>query len=328
MRRFLLLNTTLGILFLFAAIPSFAQNAGSEKLVFAPQWIPQAQFAGYYVAQDKGFYKEAGLDVDILHPSASRQATALLENGEADVVSLFLVTGLAFMDQGLDMVHIGQISQHSSILLVTKKSSGIDRIDQLDGKKIGIWKSGFDELPKALMTDKQLHPEWIPLLSSVNLFMMDGIEAMTVMWYNEYNQIIQSGINEDELNTFFLSRMGYDIPEDGLYCLRSTALRKKDALRKFMEATLKGWDYAQKHRDEALESVILRVKEAHIPSNKAHQQWMLDKVLEMIHPGDKQILPGHLLEQDYLDAEEVLFRSGKIQKKTNYHTFHFPLEPR
>jgi NitT/TauT family transport system substrate-binding protein len=323
MTRSSLIKICITLLLLFLLLPLQAQL---PKIVFAPQWLPQAQFAGYYTALDKGFYKEAGLDVEIIHPSASVQATALLAEGKADVISLFMVTGIAMKDQGLDLVNIGQLSQHSAILMVTKKTSGIDKPELLDGKKIGIWKSGFDELPKAMIEEKKLKVEWVPLLSSVNLFTMNGIDAMTVMWYNEYDQIVNCGINEDELNTLFLSKLGYDIPEDGLYCLKSTAVQKKEELGKFIKATLKGWEYVARDREFALNAVIKRMKEAHIASNRAHQEWMLDKVLEMIAPGDKAVTPGELLEKDYREASDLLLRSGRISAKINYPDFYFPVK--
>lgn len=288
-------------------------QAQQPKIVFAPQWLPQAQFAGYYVAQEKGFYKDAGVDVEIIHPSTSIQATSLLLSGKADLISLFLTTALSVRNQGTDLVNVGQISQHSAIMIVTKKSGGIEKVDQLNGKKVGIWKSGFDELPKALISERKLNVEWIPILSSVNLFMMGGIDAMTVMSYNEYDQIINSGLNEDELNVFPLADYGFDVPEDGLYCLRSTYQNQKATLSKFLSATLKGWDFVAANKEYALEVVIGRMQLAHVPANKVHQEWMLSKVLDLIAPGDKKCKRGELLESDFDKANRII-NKGESQK--------------
>ena len=256
------------------------------KLTFAPQWMPQAQFAGYYIAQEMGFYKEAGIEVEFIHPSANIPATDLLSSGKADVISLFLVTGMSVRTQSMDIVNICQLSQHSAIYIVAKKSSGIDKLEKLNGKKIGVWKSGFDEVPKAMMKEKKYNIEWVPILFSVNLFMLDGIDAMTVMSYNEYNNIINCGINEDELNVFPISEYGYDIPEDGLYCLNATYKTKREDLKKFIAATLKGWDYAAANKAAAIDIVLDRMRSAHIPANRVHQEWMLDRVLEMMMVSD------------------------------------------
>ncbi len=313
-----------GLLILFMLMALFAQSQ-LPKLVFAPQWLPQAQFAGYYVAQEKGFYTEAGIEVEIIHPSANVQVTSMLASGKADIVSLFLITGLSFKNQGLDLVNIGQISQHSSILFVTKKSRGISRLSQLNGKKIGVWKSGFDEVPKALMAEKNIQVEWVPILSTVNLFMMDGIDAMTVMSYNEYDQIINCGLNEDELNEFPAGEFGFDVPEDGLYCLQSTLGTKKSEMKKFLVATLKGWAYAAENREYAIEVVLNRMQLAHLPANRVHQEWMLDTILELNKPGNKGVKPGELAEKDFQKAISILKNLYQTNADCLYNDFYHSL---
>jgi NitT/TauT family transport system substrate-binding protein len=269
-----------------------------------------------------GTITEAGIDVEIIHPAASIKAIDLLTNGKADLISFFLVTAMSAKKQGLDIVNIGQISQHSAILFVTKKTSGISELSQLNGKKIGIWKSGFDEVPKALMAEKEIRPEWIPVLSTINLFMLDGVDALTVMSYNEYDQIISCGLNENELNSFPVANYGFDIPEDGLYCLKSTYNIKKAELAKFLAATLKGWDYASQNRQYAVDLVIKQMKLAHIPANRAHQDWMLNKVIEMMSPGNKKVSEGELLEADFLKAAEILQNRGKQGLKYSFTDFY------
>jgi len=317
-----ILKSGIVIFILFSSLLSQAQL---PKLVFAPQWLPQAQFAGYYVAQEKGFYKEAGIDVEIIHPSANKQVTSLLASGKADVISLFLVTGMTLKNQGMDIVNVGQISQHSAILFVTKKSRGLSQLSQLNGKKIGIWKSGFDEVPKAMIAEKGYKVEWIPILSTVNLFMKDGIDAMTVMLYNEYDQIINCGLNENELNTFQAAKYGFDVPEDGLYCLKSTYANKKPELKKFLQATLKGWTYAANNKDYTIDVVLKRMQQAHVPANKVHQEWMLNKVLELIRPGNKGVKMGDLKETDFLKAVDILYSRNKVKPKYTFTDFYQPL---
>jgi NitT/TauT family transport system substrate-binding protein len=314
-----ILKFTATVLFCFISLFAGAQL---PKLIFSPQWLPQAQFAGYYIAKERGFYKEAGIDVEIVHPTTSLQVTAMLKSGKADVISLFLTTAMTCKNQGLDIVNIGQISQHSAILIVTKKSSGISELKQLNGKKIGVWKSGFDELPKALIAEKNLKVEWVPILSTVNLFMLDGIDAMTVMSYNEYDQIINSGLDENELNVFPLADLGYDIPEDGLYCLRSTYEKKKSELNKFLISTLKGWQYTTENKDSALNIVLQTMQLAHVPANKAHQDWMLGKTLELINPGHKTVKPGELLETDFMNAATIINKRDKSSSTYLFTDFY------
>jgi len=298
------------LLFLLSLNPLHAQL---EKLVFSPHWIPQAQFAGFYVALEMGFYKDAGLDVQIIHPYADVSSLDLLKNNKADIVSSFLMDAIRLRANGLPLVNIAQLSQHSALMLVAKKASGISEPEDLQGKKLGIWSSGFDDIPFAFLRDRNIDMQVVRILSTINLFLMDGVDVMTVMNYNEYDQIINSGINEDELNTFYFADYGYDIPEDGLYCLETTYHTKKEALKKFVQATLKGWEYAGNNKEYTIDLVVAEMKKAHLPNNKAHQRWMLDRVLELITPGNKKIQYGQLLRSDFLYALDIVKTNSGIK---------------
>ena len=289
-------------LLLFAWNNCLAQN---EKLVFTPHWIPQAQFAGYYVALDQGFYQEEGLDVDIVHSTANIASLDLLKKGKADVVSTFLLDAIGQRANGVPLVNIGQTSQHSALMMVTKKKSGIGTPQKLHNKKMAIWSSGFEDAPLAFMHEHGIRMDLIRILQTVNLFLVDGVDVLLVMYYNEYDQIINSGINEDELNRFFLSDYNLDIPEDGLYCLEESLKSKEHAYAGFVKATLKGWEYANQHREYTLDLVIAEMNKAHLPNNRVHQRWMLEKVLEMMQPREKKVNKGELLKADFERALEV-----------------------
>ncbi|MFA6795593.1 MAG: ABC transporter substrate-binding protein, partial [Proteiniphilum sp.] len=274
--------------------------AQNERLVFTPHWIPQAQFAGYYVAQDQGFYQEEGLDVDIQHSTANIASLDLLKQGKADVVSTFMLDAIGQRASGVPLVNIGQLSQHSALLMVTKKKSGIDSPQKLHNKKLGIWSSGFEDVPLAFMQEHGIRMDLVRILQTVNLFLVDGVDALLVMYYNEYDQINNCGIDENELNTFFFSDYNLDIPEDGLYCLEDSLNSKGDAYAGFLKATLKGWEYANQHREYAIDLVIGEMNKAHLPNNRVHQRWMLEKVLEMMNPGEKKVKKGELLKTDFV----------------------------
>lgn len=312
------------LIFCILATSLFVQ-AQSNVLTFTPHWLPQAQFAGYYVAHEKGFYSDEGIVVNIVHPSASVNAFQLLADKSADVISLFMVTALQARSDSFKIVNIAQLSQHSALMFVSHKKNGIERLNQLDGKRIGIWKSGFDEVPKALMQSNNYEVEWVPILSSINMFMIGGIDAMTVMWYNEYDQIINAGINPDELNIFNFADYGCDVPEDGLYCLESTYLQRKPELEKFVEATMLGWKYAKNNPDEALDIVLAEMKKAHIATNLTHQKWMLQCMLELIEPGTKNVKKGELAETDFHKTRNMLKESNHINGNISFDSFYKPV---
>jgi len=332
-RQFLIMrNLPLTKIFFFAGLfllqGSSLVHAQGNKLTFTPHWIPQAQFAGYYVALDQGFYEEAGLDVDIQHIPADISSFDYLKNGRADVVSSFLLDGIKQRAQGTPLVNFAQLSQHSALMMVTKKESGINKISDFHNKKLAIWSSGFDDIPVAFMRENNYDIELVRILSTINLFLVDGVDALTVMYYNEYDQVINSGINEDELNAFFFADYGFDIPEDGLYCLESTYTERKEDLRKFVNATLKGWEYASQNKEYAIDLVVTEMDKAHLPNNKAHQRWMLDKILELMSPGDKNVKKGHMLEQDFYRAWSIIranLSSTNKKQEVKLEDFYKPL---
>lgn len=299
--------------------------AENPKLVFGAQWLPQAQFAGYYVAQDQGFYEEAGIDVEIIHPSTTVNTLDYLTSGRADVISLFLTSALNARFDGHQLINIAQLSQHSAIMFVSKKECGIESIEDFEGKRVGVWMSGFQEIPYAVMADNNVNVEWVPILSSVNLFLVGGLDAMTVMWYNEYKRIYLSGVNHEELNTFFMADYDYDVPEDGLYVLPETRKEKGKELKAFTEATLKGWAFASENRDYTVDLVVGIMRKANIPASFAHQRWMLDKILEQHgteeHPGDQL----HLHKEYFKKAFSIMERYNSLSSRFNYEEFFVPV---
>lgn len=290
-----------------------ASDAQEKSLTFSTHWLPQAQFAGYYMAESQGFYREAGLNVKIINPPANVNAQTYLENGSADIVSLFLMSAVEARVNGTPIVNIAQMSEHSAILFVSMKNGPVQSLQDFQSKKIGVWKSGFEEVPKAMVRENGLNVQWVPILSSVNLFLLGGIELMTVMWYNEYHQIYLSGVDEVEMNTFFLSDYGFDIPEDGLYVLSSTYDEKKEELVAFVQASIKGWEYAASHFDETIHHVVSRMREAKVPANEAHQRWMLEKILKLQGFAGSTEKETILSKKDFQKAIDILNEAGGIQ---------------
>jgi NitT/TauT family transport system substrate-binding protein len=313
------------ILTFFWLIISLASQAQSRKVVFTPHWLPQAQFAGFYVAQDQGFYKDAGIEVEIIHPSASVNAFNFLKEEKADVISLFLIAALDAVQKGTDLVNIAQLSQHSALMFITKKSSGIENLNDFEGRKIGIWRSGFKEVPQAMLESNNIHVEWIPILSTANLFLLGGIDVMTVMWYNEYHQVYLSGINFNEMNTFFMSDYGFNVPEDGLYVLPHTLDAKREDLAAFVEAGLRGWEYAAQNQEYTVDLVVHLMREANIPSNHAHQRWMLDKILQVHDRSKKGVQPTQLHPDDFEKAAGIIQNLSKKDFSLDYQEFFQPV---
>lgn len=310
------------LLVLGLAIPCLAADNKLVRVSLLPQWIPQAQFAGYMVAQEKGFYRDAGLDLTLLRGGPDSPTFELLSKRQATFGVQWLSTAIRGRSDGTPVVNIGQIVQRSSLMLVAKKSSGIRKLTDLDGKNVGCWEGDFRIQPLALFRIHDLTVRLVPMYETVNLFLKGGVSAVAAMWYNEYHTIINSGLNKDELTTFFFADLGLNFPEDGLYCLEETLKERPDVCRRFVDASLKGWVYALEHQDEALNIVMKDVRAAATGTNRAHQRWMLSRMLDLIFPqGDRTGL-GKLKKSDYDHVAEVLKDLRLIKSAPDFSEFY------
>lgn len=250
----------------------------AQRIVFTPQWTPQAQFAGYYVAFEKGFYQEVGVEVDIQHPSASYSAFNRLLEGSSDIITQQLVQAMIEIDRGMPLVNVLQTSQQNGLLLVSRSDS-IRTLEDLKGKKVGVWKTGFGELAYMMDVDKELDIHWIPFLQGTNLYISGAVDATLAMSYNEYLQIKVSG-HEDK-PFIRLCDTEYDFPEDGVYVTADFYRRNRNKVDAFVEASRKGWEWAHSHPDETLDIVMTWAEKGQVHTNRLHQQWMLEEILRL-----------------------------------------------
>ena len=249
-----------------------------EKFIFTPQWTAQAQFAGYYVAQEKGFYKEAGLNVEIVHPSPTQPAMKRIQNKESHATTLQLCQAMEIVDGGIELVNILQTSMNNALTIVSRR--GVNPLTQ-KGARVGIWASGASQLAFCVNKKENLGYEWVPFASNVNLFVAGAIDATVAMSYNEYYQLVQTGLPMDEKCVYRLSEHGYNFQEDGLYVTREYYDKHRDQAKKFAQASRKGWEWAAAHPEETLDIVMKYVQDNHIITNKTLQKLMLEEILRL-----------------------------------------------
>ena len=273
MKEKLLLLTFL----LTACLPIAAQQT-SNKFVFTPQWTAHAQFAGYYVAKEKGFYKQAGIDVDIVHPSVSQTAMNRLQNRESQATTLQLCQAMELIDNGIPLVNILQTSMNNGTVIVSRRDK--DPLTQR-GARVGMWHAGFSQIPICMSIKEKLNYKWIRFTSNVDLFLKGAIDATLAMSYNEYYQLMQMGFTFTENNVYRFCDHGYNIQEDGVYMRRDYYEAHKDQARKFAQASKKGWEWAAEHPEETLDIVMKYVHENHITTNRVLQRLMLKEVLRL-----------------------------------------------
>ncbi len=286
---------------------------------FRPQWLHQAQFAGFYVAHAKGMYRDYGLNVIIQEGGPDHPAAQSLINGESDFVSLFLLAAMMQAEKGHHLVNVAQISQKSSFMLAAKKSSGIEEPKDLEGRKVGLWHSEFREIAHLFFRQQQVNVEIIPIDWTINLLLQGAVDAMNVMRYNEYNQLIQAGLDPSELTVFAMKDYGLNIPEDGIYCTRDFYRQYPKIARDFAEATMDGWMYAINNPEEALEIVLGVMRRSFVPANRPHQRWMLSVQRDVIlaRPGKM----GELDREIFDVALKMLMRQGELTVPLDYKEF-------
>ena len=253
-------------------------SAQDETIVFTPQWTAQAQFAGYYVAEAKGFYREAGVKVRIEHPTVTQPAMSRLRKNLCQATTMQLCQALEFVDDGLPLVNILQTSMNNAMVIVSARNQ--DPLTQ-KGARVGIWSVGFGQLAICMSIKDHLNYEWVRFAQNINLFVAGALDATLAMSYNEYYQLVQAGVKMTDKNVYRFCDHGYNVQEDGVYMTRDYYTKHKDQARRFAEASRKGWEWAAQHPDEALDIVMSYVDKTHIATNRVIQRLMLKEVLRL-----------------------------------------------
>ena len=261
---------------ILALLPIQAQKT---KFIFTPQWTAQAQFAGYYVAYEKGFYRQAGIDVDIVHPSVTQPAMARIINHESHATTLQLCQAMEIVGDGVPLVNILQTSMNNAMVIVSRKNE--DPLKQ-KGMKVGIWNAGFGQLAICMSMKEHLNYEWIRFATNINLFISGAIDATLAMSYNEYYQLAQAGVKLTDKNVYRFCDHGYNVQEDGVYMTREYYDKHREEARRFAQASKKGWEWAAEHPEETLEIVMKYVQRNHIGTNPVLQELMLKEVLRLM----------------------------------------------
>jgi len=303
------------------------ETAPLKKVTLCTQWLPQAQFAGFYVAQEKGFYSKYGIDIRIIDGSAFIQVHELLESGEATFGTMRLVNAVQHKAYGLDIINISQLMSVSPLMIIAKKSK-IKKIEDLNGKTIGVWEDSHSFFKGFLKTYK-LKANIVTMSASVNLFLLNGVDAMAAMEFNEFDQILSSGFKQDEFTIFRIRDLGYDFPEDGIYCMKEIFQNDPELCRNFILATYEGWKFAFDNNEEAIEIVLKHIKRVGTQANRTHQRWMLKKMKEYYYNGSDLRKSGNfsfsLNEKKYMDVCYFLYSQKIIAQMPPISSFYVNL---
>ncbi len=320
-RRFAVLTAV--AMFLAVGCSTPAASSGPVSIRLQLQWLPQAQFAGYYAAVQKGFYAAEGLDVKILAGAVDIVPATVVAGGNAEFGISWVPKMLASRENSADVQVIGQVFQRSGTSQVSFKDKGIVKPEDWKGKKVGTWGFGNEAELYAAMLKAGIDPANASDVTIVNqdftmtAFLNGDIDAAQAMTYNEYAQVLESQnqatgslYTPDDLNVISMESAGTAMLQDAIFA--SEAWLKKagneDVAVKFLRASYKGWQFC---RDNAAECVDIVLK-ADTALPKGHQTWMMNEINALIWPSPNGI---GLVDQAAWDQTVTIATDGKILTK-------------
>jgi len=269
-----------------AAAATTVQAADDVKLQL--QWVTQAQFAGYYVALDKGFYTAEDLNVTILPGGPDIAPPQVLAGGGADAMLNWMPSALAAREKGLPVVNIAEPFKSSGLMLTCWKDTGIKSPADFKGKTIGVWFYGNEYPFLSWMSQEGISTEGgddgVTVLRqgfNVDPLLQRQADCISTMTYNEFGQVLDAGVSEDELITFKYEDQGVATLEDGIYALEDNLQDPAfaDKMVRFVRASMKGWKYAEANPAEAA-NIVLDNDESGAQT-EAHQVRMMGEIAKL-----------------------------------------------
>ena len=262
--------------------------AAADDVTLQLKWVTQAQFAGYYVALEKGFYDEEDLNVTIKPGGPDIAPTQVIAGGGADVTVEWMPAALAAREKGLPLVNIAQPFKSSGMMLTCRKDSGVASTVDFKGKTLGVWFFG-NEFPFLSWMSQLGLPttggaDGVTVLKqgfNVDPLLQKQAACVSTMTYNEYWQVIDAGLTPDDLIVFKYEDQGVATLEDGLYVLEEKLADPafEDKMVRFVRASMKGWKYAEANPDEAADIVL--ENDATGAQTEAHQRRMMAEVAKL-----------------------------------------------
>ena len=304
------------VLVMLTAGLAFAAHA-ADKVTIQLKWVTQAQFAGYYVAQEKGYYKAEGLDVTIKPGGPDISTPQVIAGGGADVIVDWMPSALASREKGVALVNIAQIFNRSGMMLTCRKDSGIRSPSDFRGKTLGVWFYGNEYPFLSWMSQLGIPTKGgsngVTVLKqgfNVDPIFQKQAHCVSTMTYNEYWQVVDGGLSPSELVVYKYEDQGVATLEDGLYVLEKNLSNSAfvNKMARFLRASIKGWEFAANNPDTAAD-IVLENDDTGAQTEK-HQRRMMREINKLIVGFySKGQGVGHLKPSDYERTVNVLLAS-------------------
>ncbi|WP_130799468.1 ABC transporter substrate-binding protein [Streptomyces otsuchiensis] len=299
------------------------------------QWVAQAQFAGYYAAQDQGLYAEQCLKVTIQEGGVNIVPQQVLSAGNAEFAVTHVTKTMATREQGADLVNIGQVFQRGAYLQVAWADSGIETLADLKGKRVGSWGYGNELALYAAMNGAGVNPakdtEIIQQPFDMSLLLKREVDAAQAKTYNEYAQLLESTNPEtgelyqpEDFVAINIQDEGYEVLEDGIYArgdwLEDEA--NQDIAVQFLKATYQGWEHC---RDD-LEGCVDIVLKNGSALGRGHQTWMLNEVNKLIWPSPDGV--GMMNADAWEKTIDISYDGGVLTERHGEEAYRTDLSQR
>jgi NitT/TauT family transport system substrate-binding protein len=288
---------------------SFNTQAG-DKFTLQTKWVTQAQFAGYYVALENGYYDDEGLDVTIKSGGPDIAPPQVMAGGGADILIEWMPAALASREKGLNLVNIAQPFKSSGMMLTCRKDSGISSPSDFADKTLGVWFYGNEYPFLSWMSKLNMATDGsaggVTVLKQgwgIEPLLQKQADCVSTMTYNEYWQVIDGGLSADELVVFPYDEQGVSTLEDGLYVLEENLSDPAfvDKAARFLRASMKGWEWASNNSDAAADIVLENDMSG--AQTEKHQRRMMGEVNKLTANG------GKLNVDDYQRTVDTLLGS-------------------
>jgi NitT/TauT family transport system substrate-binding protein len=318
------------------AATSFALASGSDqkltRVTLQSKWVVQAQFAGYYAAKAKGFYKQAGLDVTIKAGGPDISPEQVVLGGQAQFGINWFPSLLQQRDTGNDLVNIGQVFARSGTTEVTWRDAGIKTFKDMRGKKFGVWILGNEFEQRAALVKFGINPDKDVQIVKQNFdmipFLKREIDAASAMTYNELAQVLEvknpaTGklYTLKDLRVFKYSDLGTGMLQDGIFVRGDWIKDAKNQATavKFLTASFKGWIYCRDHFKECV-NIVLKNGTA---LGRGHQTWQMNEINALIWPNRLGV--GVMDPVSYRNTASIAKNFGVIKKPASKASYRSDL---
>jgi NitT/TauT family transport system substrate-binding protein len=308
-RRALLTSVAIASALTLAACSSGSPNTDDDgdfepltSIKLQLQWLPQTQFAGYFVALDQGYFEEEGFDdVEIVPSGGDIVPQDALVAGDVDFAVAWVPKVLGTLEAtGVELTDIAQVFQKSGTLQVSWKGDGIESVADFEGKRIGSWGFGNEWEIFAAMAAEGLDSTTVSITTqdfSMNALLDHDVDAAQAMTYNEWAQILEV-VNPDTGELYQPEDFDVVSYEDTEGAMLQDALwadtqrleedpAYADAAVRFLKAITKGWIFARDNPEEAASITYDAAinAEAAFPVGPVHQLWQMNEVNKLIWAG-------------------------------------------